>query len=209
MLPEGLAKEQREAEGIAHAQAGGGFEDVRGFWRDGYAAALQDSEWEGDDGLLRGEGGGVGDCFDFIWLPAEFADWRIEADGAFVFCDALRQIGGELVVAVAQAVAAITLDGFFGLLLCAQGGCADLAMVCGVEAFNVADGGIAIFGGDGFAVEIFGEGEVGAGEVFEFFERVEEVGEFVGAGVEAGVVEADLCAVALVGFEAGFFDECP
>ncbi len=120
------------------------------------------------------------------------------------------EVGGELVVAAAQAVVVIAFDGVFGLLLCAERGCADLAMIGGVEAFDVADDGAAVFGGDGFAVEILGEGDVRAGEVFQFFEWVEEGTEFVGASVEAGVfVEADLCAAALVGLKPGLFDEGP
>ena len=106
-------------------------------------------------------------------------------DDAFVFCDAAGEVGGELGVAAAEAVGSVAFDEALGFLLCAERGGADLAVVCGVEAFDVADGGDAVFGGDGFAVEILCEGEVGAGEVFEFFEWVEEGAKFVGTGVEA------------------------
>ncbi len=47
VLPERFAEEQREAAGLAHAQACGGFQDVSRVRRDRYAAALQDAEWAG------------------------------------------------------------------------------------------------------------------------------------------------------------------
>ena len=88
-------------------------------------------------------------------------------EGAACFGELLREELGEAVVAVVDAEEAVAFDGLFGGLLEAEGAGADDAVVGGVEAFDVADGGAALVFGDGVLGEVFGEGEVGAGEGFE------------------------------------------
>lgn len=99
---------------------------------------------------------------DVVWGPIDTLDERVEVEGAACLDELLREELGQAVVAVLDAEEEAAFDGFFGGLLDAEGLGADDAVVGGVEAFDVADGGAALVFWKGMLGEVFGEGLVWA-----------------------------------------------
>ena len=172
LRPEALAEEEGEAAGVAHAEAVGLVEGV-GCGDEGDGFLLEDAEGKGDDGLSGLEMGrlavGVGFDADVAAAPVDALDEGVEEDVATGLGELLGEELREAIVAGADAEDAVAFDGFFGCLLEGEGGYADDAVVGGVEAFDVADGGLALVFGEGVLGEIVGEGEIGLASSFRVF----------------------------------------
>ena len=113
---------------------------------------------------------GVGFDTDMVAAPIDSLDECVEDEVASCFGEFLGEKVGEPVVAVAEAEDAGAVDGIFGSLLKGKGGDTDDVVVGSVEAFDVADGGLALVVGEGVLRDVVGESEVGLRPALEFFE---------------------------------------
>ena len=208
-LPERLAKDEGQAADGAHAHQRGGLADLGEFWDDADGSGLEDAERESEDGFGRGELAGGGFEGDAAGGPMDGVDAGAEVELAAGGEETIGEEVRQAVVALADVGDAIAVDGVFGGLLDAERDGADLVGVGGVEAFDVADGGlteIGVSGELGVSEEVV-EADVGAGEGAELLDGVEHAVTSVAVGGEMAVFEAELRAFAFAKSEAGFGDE--
>lgn len=97
---------------------------------------------------------------------------------------------------------------FFCMLLDSEGMNADLTIVGGIEALNVAYNLFSLLGREILECGVIGEGEIGTFPSFELAEELEDLAlliaflQFAAFGAVVGAVEG-------VGFEAGLVNELP
>ena len=209
--PPTVAKEEREAPDGSHGKLVCGDEGVRDGIED-EPELLKNAKRNRDDCFAGGEF----EEFSAISRedvhatapPFDPFDGTRELDAAACLANLLREEFGEAVISVADTEELVAAHLFLGALLDGKGVNADLAVVRGVEALDVADDLFALFRFQLLQGRVVCEGEVGALPLFELVEEFEDVALFITL-FELAVFVAEVRAVEAIGFKTRFVDEIP
>ncbi len=100
-------------------------------------------------GVAVGLGCILGLDTDVVGIPFDSLDEGVKVKGTSGVGELFGDELGEAIVAFADAEETVAFGSVFGGLLEGEGGYADDAVVGGVEAFDVADGGVELVVGSG------------------------------------------------------------